>query len=53
MGGHVHWTDADLFDALKAYRVSNGLPWFTKTWDLNLFMVGDGTIGTWVMKRFC
>jgi hypothetical protein len=47
MGGHVHWTDADLFDALKAYRVSNGLPWFTKTWDLNLFMVGDGTIGTW------
>lgn len=36
-----------LFEKLREYRNDNGLPWFTKPWDLNVFVLRSGTVGAW------
>lgn len=36
-----------LWERLKEYREVRGMPWFTRPWDLNLFVLRDGVVGTW------
>lgn len=37
----------DLFNVLKKYRKDRDMPWFTKAWDLNLFIIRSGNVGAW------
>ena len=36
-----------LFQKLREYRLDQDLPWFTKPWDLNLFILRSGAVGKW------
>lgn len=42
-----------LWKKLKEYRESRGLPWFSKPWDLNLFVLRDGVVGNWRDTVLC